>query len=58
VEHDVKEYRSAGHSFLNQAMGGPRLLRPLLYVTGFRPDPVTAEDAWNRIDAFLAEHLR
>jgi carboxymethylenebutenolidase len=57
VEHDVKEYPHSGHSFLNEAMGGPRLLRPLLYVTGFRPDPLVAEDAWTRIDAFFAEHL-
>jgi carboxymethylenebutenolidase len=57
IEHDVKEYRSAGHSFLNDSMTGPRVLRPLLYVSGFRPDPVTAEDAWGRIDAFFAEHL-
>jgi carboxymethylenebutenolidase len=57
VEHDVKEYPSAGHSFLNDAMTGPRPLRPLLKVTGFRPDPVAAEDAWQRIDAFFGEHL-
>jgi len=57
VVHDVKEYPHAGHWFLNEAMGGPRPLRPLLYVTGFRPDPLTAEDAWTRIDAFFADHL-
>ena len=57
VEHDVKEYPHAGHSFLNDSMTGPRLLRPLLWVTGFKPDAVTAEDAWGRIDAFFAQHL-
>lgn len=57
VEHDVKTYPTAGHSFLNDAMTGPRVLRPLLRVTGFRPDPVAAEDAWQRIEAFFAEHL-
>jgi carboxymethylenebutenolidase len=57
VEHDVKEYPDAGHSFLNDSMTGPRVLRPLLWVTGFKPDAVTAEDAWTRIDAFFAEHL-
>jgi carboxymethylenebutenolidase len=57
VEHDVKQYPSAGHSFLNDSMTGPRILRPLLYVTGFRPDPVTAEDAWVRIESFFASHL-
>jgi carboxymethylenebutenolidase len=57
VEHDVKQYPTAGHSFLNDAMTGPRVLRPLLRVTGFRPDPVAAEDAWERIEAFFAQHL-
>jgi len=57
VVHDVKEYPKAGHSFLNDAMGGPRPLRPVLYVTGFRPDAVVAEDTWTRVDSFFAEHL-
>jgi carboxymethylenebutenolidase len=57
VEHDVKQYPSAGHSFLNDAMTGPALLRPLLRVTNFKPDPVAAEDAWERIDAFFRNHL-
>ena len=57
VEHDVKEYPRAGHSFLNDSMTGPRPLRPLLWVTGFRPDSVTGEDAWGRIDAWFAEYL-
>jgi carboxymethylenebutenolidase len=57
VEHDVKLYPTAGHSFLNDSMTGPRVLRPLLWVTGFRPDPVTGEHAWGRINAFFAEHL-
>jgi carboxymethylenebutenolidase len=57
VEHDVKEYPGAGHSFLNDAMTGPALLRPLLRVTNFKPDPVAAEDAWARIDEFFRKHL-
>jgi carboxymethylenebutenolidase len=57
VAHDVKEYASAGHSFLNETLGGPRLLRPLLRVARMGPDPVAAEDAWGRIEAFFAEHL-
>jgi carboxymethylenebutenolidase len=57
VEHDVKEYASAGHSFLNDAMTGPRPLRPLLRIGNFKPDPVAAEDAWSRIEAFFAAHL-
>jgi carboxymethylenebutenolidase len=58
VPHDVKEYASAGHSFLNDAMVGPRPLRPILRVTGFRPEPEAAADAWARIESFFAEYLR
>lgn len=58
VVHDVKEYPGAGHAFLNDEENGPRLLRPLLRVAGMGPEPVAAADAWKRIEAFLAEHLR
>ena len=58
VEHDVKEYPGAGHSFLNDEANGPRALRPLLRVSGIGPEPVAAADAWARIEAFLARHLR
>lgn len=58
VSHDVKEYPSAGHSFLNDAENGPRLLRPLLRVAGIGPEPVAAADAWRRIEEFFAAHLR
>jgi carboxymethylenebutenolidase len=58
VPHDVKLYPNAAHSFLNDAMVGPRPLRPLLRVTGFRPEPESAKDAWLRIEAFFAEYLR
>lgn len=57
VEHDVKEYPGVGHSFLNDAMAGPRLLRPLLRVGGIGPNPAAAADAWARIDAFLSAQL-
>ena len=57
VPHDVELYPNASHSFLNDAMTGPRPLRPLLRVTGFRPEPETAVDAWRRIEAFFAEYL-
>lgn len=57
VEHDVKEYPTAGHAFLNDAPSGPRLLRPLMRVAGMGPDPEAAADAWQRIDGFFAEHL-
>ncbi len=59
VPHDVKEYPTAGHAFLNDSPVGPKLLRPVLTaVTGMGPEPVAAADAWKRIDAFFAEHLR
>ena len=58
VEHDVKEYPTANHSFLNDAPNGPLVLRPLLKVAGIGPDPVAAADAWQRIESFFARHLR
>ncbi len=56
VEHDVKEYPDAGHSFLNRFNTGP-LLTPLVHVGGFGYHHPSAEDAWRRILAFFAEHL-
>ncbi len=58
VPHDVKEYPSAGHAFLNDEPTGPSLLRPVFArILGAGPDPVAAADAWARIEAFFAEHL-
>lgn len=57
VEHDVKEYPSAGHAFVNDAWNGPVALRPLLRIMGAGPDPQAAADAWRRIEAFFARHL-
>ncbi|MEH3075527.1 MAG: dienelactone hydrolase family protein [Quadrisphaera sp.] len=58
VPHDVREYPGAGHSFLNDAPTGPRLLRPVMQrVIGAGPEPEAAADAWARIEAFFAEHL-
>jgi carboxymethylenebutenolidase len=56
VEHDVKEYPDAGHSFLNRHNFGP--LTPLLRVAGVGHHGPSAEDAWGRILAFFARHLR
>ncbi|MDX2939769.1 dienelactone hydrolase family protein [Streptomyces ipomoeae] len=58
VVHDVKEYPTAGHSFLNDAWNGPRPLRPLLRVSGVGPDPEAAADAWQRIEEFFGTHLQ
>lgn len=58
VDHDVKVYPSAGHSFLNDADTGPRALRPITRrIIGAGPDPVAAADAWQRIERFFGEHL-
>ncbi len=57
VTYDVKEYPTAGHSFLNDEPNGPRVLRPLLRIAHIGPDPVAASDAWARIEAFFAAHL-
>jgi len=56
VEHDVKEYPDAGHSFMNRFNSGP-LLTPLIHVAGFGYHHPSAEDAWRRILAFFADHL-
>ncbi len=58
VEHDVKEYPSAGHAFLTPPEALPRPVRPLLRVAGIGADPVAAEDAWRRTEAFFREHLQ
>lgn len=58
VEHDVKVYPGAGHSFLNDAPNGPALLRPILRIANVGPDPQVAADAWQRIERYFAEHLR
>jgi carboxymethylenebutenolidase len=56
VEHDVKEYPDAGHSFLNRHNLGP--LGPVLRVTGIGYHSPSAQDAWQRILAFFAERLK
>ncbi|MEC5167940.1 dienelactone hydrolase family protein [Glaciihabitans sp. GrIS 2.15] len=58
IDHDVKEYPDAGHSFLNDAESGPPALRFLMKrILDAGPNPEAATDAWHRIDAFFAEHL-
>jgi carboxymethylenebutenolidase len=56
VEHDVKEYPDAGHSFLNRHGLGPAA--PVLRVAGIGYHGPSAEDAWGRILRFFDEHLR
>lgn len=58
VDYDLKVYRKAGHSFLNDTPVGPVLLRPLMKVAGVGPEPESAEHAWGRIESFFGRHLR
>lgn len=58
VEHDVKEFETAGHAFLNDAEAGPRPLRPLFRVLGVGPDPQSAPEAWRRIEDHFARYLK
>jgi carboxymethylenebutenolidase len=53
VDHDVKEYPNAGHSFLNDDKGWHGVLAGML--GGFEPD--SANDAWGRIFDFFGTHL-
>ncbi|GAB2470821.1 dienelactone hydrolase family protein [Jatrophihabitans fulvus] len=57
VEHDVKEYPGAGHSFLNDRGFGPSVTQPLQRIAGLGPHPASADDAWSRIEAFFERHL-
>ena len=57
IEHDVKEYPDAGHSFLNRINAGP-ILGTVLAVTRFNHHHSSAEDAWRRILSFFERHLR
>ena len=56
VEHDVKEYPDAGHSFFSRHNTGP--LNPLMRVAGLGFHQPSAEDAWGRILRFFDAHLR
>lgn len=57
VDHDVKEYPGAGHAFIHTERNGPPLLQPLMERAGAGPHPAAAEDAWGRLERFLAKHL-
>lgn len=58
IEHEVHVYPRAGHSFLNDAPSGPRLLGPVSRVAGMGPEPGSAQQAWGAIESFLVRHLR
>ncbi len=56
IDHDVKEYPGAGHSFLNRHSAGP--FGPLVRVAGMSYHHPSAEDAWQRILGFFETHLQ
>jgi carboxymethylenebutenolidase len=56
VEHDVRTYPDAGHSFLNRHGLGP--FTALARVAGLGYHQPSAEDAWGRILRFFDQHLR
>jgi carboxymethylenebutenolidase len=56
VEHDVREYPEAGHSFLNRHDLGPG--GAILRVAGIGYHEPSAEHAWGRILRFFEAHLR
>jgi carboxymethylenebutenolidase len=56
IEHDVKTYPDAGHSFLNQHAGIVARIEPHLPTHGGYVE-AAAEDAWQRTLDFFARHL-
>lgn len=56
VEHDVKIYPDAGHSFMSRNIG---ILASIGKMTPMKAEynPEAAEDSWERIEAFFARHL-
>jgi carboxymethylenebutenolidase len=53
ITADIKVYPNAGHSFANRLPA-----QPLLRITGFGYNQAASEDAWSRVFAFFAAHLR
>jgi carboxymethylenebutenolidase len=53
VVHDVKVYKGVGHSFANQLPA-----QPIQRIVGFGYDQAATDDAWRRVFAFFAEHLK
>lgn len=63
VDHDIKEYASAGHTFMNDREGAgdpqpPALFAVLAKALHFEHDPDAAADARQRIVRFFDRHLR
>ncbi|KQU06925.1 carboxymethylenebutenolidase [Rhodococcus sp. Leaf7] len=56
IEHDVKTYPGAGHSFANDSARGPAAL--LLRITGFGYKHDQSEDAFARVFDFFGRHVK
>jgi dienelactone hydrolase len=54
VEHEVKVYPGAGHSFMSPK---PAAITPLARLARLDYHRDAAEDSWQRIFAFFGEHL-
>ena len=57
VVHDIKLYENSGHAFMNPKQGGGPVFGTLLRITGAKPNPEDAKDAWRRIEQFFGEHF-
>lgn len=57
IDHDIKEYPHAGHSFMNRFNTGPTL-SPVLKFMGFNYHHPSAEDSWRRILQFFDVHIK
>ncbi len=57
IAHDIKEYTDTGHAFMNPHQAGGPLIGTLLKISGAKPNPDAAADAWSRIEKFFGEHL-
>jgi carboxymethylenebutenolidase len=55
VEHDVKEYPTVGHSFMNKMPG--RIAQVMAATAGYGFDEAATADARARILAFFRDHL-
>jgi carboxymethylenebutenolidase len=58
VQHDVKTYAQAGHSFFSQVDGWQGWLARMPSPMAVGYDEQAAEDGWERMLAFFAEHVR
>jgi carboxymethylenebutenolidase len=58
VLNDIKEYPNAGHAFMNHEQAGGAVFGTILRVSGAKPEPVAAKDAWLRVEEFFSEHLK